>query len=258
MLKKFLITGALALLSLQAFAQNAGVVRFGVEATYPPFESKLPNGQLVGFDIDLGNAICAQMKVRCEWVENSFDGMIPALMAKKFDGILSSMTINEERKKQIDFSDKLFNTPVYLVVKKGSNLKATPESLKGKTVGVQQGSIFETYAKKYWAPKGVTVTTYQTSDLEYADLVAERLDGVVDDSVVLETSFMNTPDGKNFVFAQPKVFDEAIFGPGTGIGMRKEDAALRQKINKALAEIRKNGTYDKLAKKYFTFDVYGK
>jgi len=255
-MKKYCLIGALALLSLQASAQEQ--IRFGVEATYPPFESKLPSGQLVGFDIDLGNALCSQLKAHCVWVENSFDGMIPALKAKKFDGIISSMSITPERLKQIAFSDKLFNTPAYLVVKKGSKLAATADGLKGKHVGVQQGSIFETYAKKFWAPKGVTVTTYQSSDLAYADLVAGRVDGVVDDAVVLQESFLKKAKGQGYVLAKPEVYDEAIFGHGTGIGMRKEDVALRQKLNQAIATIHKNGTYDKLAKKYFNFNVYGK
>jgi lysine/arginine/ornithine transport system substrate-binding protein/histidine transport system substrate-binding protein len=179
-------------------------------------------------------------------------------MAKKFDGIISSMSITAEREKQIAFSDEMFNTPAYLVVKKGSPLKATAASLSGKTIGVQQGSIFETYAKKFWAPQGVTVTTYQSSDLAYADLVAGRLDGVVDDAVVLEQSFLNTPNGQGYMFAKPEVYDKAIFGSGTGIGMRKEDVALRQRINRAITTIHKNGTYAKLAKKYFSFDVYNK
>jgi lysine/arginine/ornithine transport system substrate-binding protein/histidine transport system substrate-binding protein len=248
--------GAMALLACQAYAQDT--IRFGVEATYPPFESKQADGKLVGFDIDLGNAICTQLKAHCVWVENSFDGMIPALKAKKFDGIISSMSITTERLKQISFSDKLFNTPAFLAVKKGSQLKATPEALRGKRVGVQQGSIFETYAKKYWAPRGVTVTTYQSSDLAYADLVSGRLDGVIDDAVVLRDAFLSKPNGQGYEMAGPEIYDAAIFGHGTGIGLRKEDIALRQKLNSAIAAIHRNGTYDKLAKKYFSFNVYGK
>src|SRR5579875_2918966 len=105
-----------------AHAQSGKVIRFGVDASYPPFESVAPNGQLVGFDIDLGNAICAQLHAKCEWVRNDFDGMIPALKARKFDGILSSMSRTPARQEQIAFSSKLFNTPTRLVAKKGSGL----------------------------------------------------------------------------------------------------------------------------------------
>jgi len=256
-MRKLLIIGALALVSLQAFAQKAGVMRFGVETGYAPMEMKLPNGQLTGFDIDLGEAICAQMGVKCEWVENPFDSMIPALQAKKFDGILSAFSITEKRKEQVAFTDKLYNTPPSLVVKKDSGLKATAESLAGKRIGVQQGSTYETFTKNHWAPQGVTVVTYQTTDLARADLKNGRLDGVADNSVVLQDNFLSKPEGAAFTFAQPFLSDPAIFSKGTAIGLRKEDTELVQKINKAIAEIRKNGTYDRLARKYFTFDPYG-
>jgi len=256
-MKSFIIAGALALLSVSAFAQGARTIRIGVEASYAPFESKLPNGQLVGFEIDLGNALCAQIGAKCVWVENSFDGLIPALKAKKFECVMSAISITPEREKEIIFTNKTSNTPCYLVVKKGAGLHATAQSLAGKTVGVAQGSIFEIFAKKFWEPKGVTVTTYQSSDLAYADLLAGRLDGVIDDVEVLVGSFLTKPGGQNYELAQPKVYDAKIFGPGAGIGLRKDEGKLRDELNKALVKIRKNGTYDKIAKKYFNFDVYG-
>jgi ABC-type amino acid transport substrate-binding protein len=142
-MRKVITAVSLALMatSFGAFAKDWKEVRFGVDASYAPFESKAPNGQLVGFDIDLGNEICARMKAKCVWVENDFDGMIPALKAKKFDGVLSSMSINEARLKEINFSAKLFNTPTRMVAKAGSGLQPTAASLKGKRVGVEQGTI---------------------------------------------------------------------------------------------------------------------
>jgi lysine/arginine/ornithine transport system substrate-binding protein len=247
---------ALALLSLPAFAQNPGVTRFGVEPAFAPFEMKLPNGKLAGFDIEIGEALCAQMGTRCQWVENSFDSMIPALLAKKFDGILSSYSMTEQRKKQVAFTDKLFHTPQVLVVKKGSGLKATAESLRGKTVGVAQGSSYEAFAKKHWATKGVNVVAYQSSDLARADLVNGRLDGVADNAVVFQENFLKKPEGIPFGFAEPAIKDDAIFSHGAAIGLRKEDVALLKRLNQAIADIRKNGTYDRIAKKYFTFDPY--
>jgi lysine-arginine-ornithine-binding protein len=256
-MKKLLLLGALALLALPAFAQPPTVVRFGVESGYAPFEIKLPDGKLAGFDIDLGEALCVQMGVKCEWVENPFDSMIPALLAKKFDGILSAFSVNEQRKKQVAFSDKLYHTPGALVVQAGSGLKATAESLHGKSIGVQQGTTYETFGRKYWAPKGVTIVTYQTADLARADLVAGRLDGVADNAAVLQDNFLSRPEGKAYAFTSPYITDPEIFGHGTAIGLRKEDTDLLQRLNKAIAEIRKNGTYERLARKYFTFDPYG-
>jgi lysine-arginine-ornithine-binding protein len=253
-MKKFALLALMATAAAHAYSQDT--IRFGVEAQFPPFESKTSAGKLVGFDIELGDAICAQMKAKCQWVENSFDGMIPALKAKKFDAILSSMSINEERMKQIDFSDKLYNTPIGLIVGKKSGIKPQLQVLKGKRVGVLQGSIFETYAKQKWAPNGVTVVSYQSTDLVYADLVAGRLDAALDDAVAADAGLLKKPDGKGFMLASPTVHDDKIFGPGTGIGLRKEDTALRQKINHAIAAILKNGTYKTIEKKYFAFDVY--
>ncbi len=191
------------------------------------------------------------------WVENDFDGMIPALKAKKFDGVLSSMSMTPQRAEQIAFSSKLFNTPTRLVAKKGSNILPTPESLKGKNVGVEQGTIQETYTKTYWAPKGVTVTPYQNQDQVYADLTSGRLDAALQDAVQAEIGFPKTPRGAGFDFTGKDPVDKKILGEGAGIGLRKDDTELKSKIDKAIADIIKDGTYKKIEKKYFDFDVYG-
>lgn len=240
-----------------AQAKDYSTIRFGVDASYPPFESKGSDGKLVGFDIDLGNEICARLKAKCVWVENDFDGMIPALKAKKFDGVLSSMSMTPQRAEQIAFSSKLFNTPTRLVAKKGSNILPTADSLKGKNVGVEQGTIQETYAKTYWAAKGVTVTPYQNQDQVYADLISGRLDATLQDAVQAELGFLKTPRGAGFDFAGQNLDDPKTLGNGAGIGLRKEDTDLKAKIDKAIADIIKDGTYKKIEKKYFDFDVYG-
>jgi lysine-arginine-ornithine-binding protein len=191
-MRKVITAVSLALMatSFGAFAKDWKEVRFGVDASYAPFESKAPNGQLVGFDIDLGNEICARMKAKCVWVENDFDGMIPALKAKKFDGVLSSMSINEARLKEINFSAKLFNTPTRMVAKAGSGLQPTAASLKGKRVGVEQGTIQEAYAKAHWAPGGVEVVPYQNQSLVLADLASGRLDASLQDAIQADEGFL--------------------------------------------------------------------
>lgn len=256
-MKKFALTAAvLALASTGAFAKDWKTIRFGVDASYAPFESKAADGKLVGFDIDLGNAICEKLKAKCVWVENDFDGMIPALKAKKFDGILSSLSVTEKRAEQIAFSDKMFNAPVRMVAKKGSPLQPTAASLKGKRVGVEQGTTQETYAKMYWEPKGVTVVPYQNQELTLADLMSGRVDATLQDAVQADLGFLKTPKGKDFTFAGPELKDPKVLGTGTAIGLRKDDTELRQLINKAIADIHKDGTFKKLEKKYFTFAIY--
>ena len=254
-----------AALSVALFAATAAsgafaadTTRFGVDASYPPFESKAPDGKLVGFDIDLGNEICRRLDAKCVWIENDFDGMIPALKARKFDGVLSSMSMTPAREEQIAFSAKLFNTPTRLVAKTGSGIKPTAESLKGKRVGVEQGTIQEAYAKAHWAPAGVEVVPYQNQDQVYQDLLAGRVDAALQDAVQADIGFLKTPRGKGFSFAGGDLEDPATLGSGAGIGLRKEDTALKTKIDGAIAGMIKDGTYKKIEKKYFDFDVYGK
>lgn len=171
-----LFVTALAFAPLASFAQDTSTIRWGIDPTYPPFEAKQPDGSLAGFDIDLRNAICEQLHAKCVWVEQGFDGMIPALRARKFDVIMSAMTATDERLKQIDFSNKLYASPGALVAPVGSTLLPTAASLAGKRIGIDQGTTQEAYAKAEWATKGVTIVSYQNQDQVYQDLVNGRLD----------------------------------------------------------------------------------
>ena len=162
-----------------ALAKEYKELRFGVDPSYAPFESKAADGSLVGFDIDLGNAICAELKVKCKWVESDFDGMIPGLKANKFDGVISSMTVTPAREKVIDFSSELFSGPTAYVFKKGSGLSEDVASLKGKTVGYEQGTIQEAYAKAVLDKAGVKTQAYQNQDQVYSDLMSGRLDAAI-------------------------------------------------------------------------------
>jgi polar amino acid transport system substrate-binding protein len=245
-------------LSIAASAQADPEIRFGVDPSYPPFEVKEPDGSLSGFDIDLGNAICAELKVHCVWVEQPFDGMIPALKAKKFDGILSAFTATDARRKQVDFSNRLYSGPSALIAKESSGLLPTAESLKGKTIGVMQGSSQENFAKAEWVPQGVNIQTYQSQDQVYMDLIGGRLDAAFQPAVQADIGFLQKPQGKGFAFAGDVVIDKRLTGDGVAIGIRKGDDPLREKLNTAIASIRASGEYDKLASKYFNFDIYGK
>jgi histidine transport system substrate-binding protein len=236
-------------------AKDWKTIRFGVDPSYAPFESKAPSGQLVGFDIDLGNALCAKIGAKAVWVENDFDGMIPALQARKIDGILSSLAVTEKRKRQIDFTDILFVTPTRMVAKASANLLPTPESLKGKTIGVEQGTVQETYAKTYWESKGVNVVSYQNQDEVYADLRSGRLDAALQDEIQAQQGFLKTAQTDGFGFAGPEVVDDEILGIGAAIGVRKSDPDLKNALNQALKAIHQDGTYQELDKKYFDSDV---
>lgn len=239
-------------------AQAAQTLRFGVEASYPPFESKTPSGQLQGFDIDIGNAVCQRMQVKCVWVENSFDGLIAALEARKFDVINSAMNITAKRRQQIDFTPAVYVMPIQMVAKRGSGLQPTPASLKGKQIGVLQGSTQEDYVRKHWAPQGVSIVTYENQDQIFADLAAGRLDGAVQEVQTATDGFLSKPQGKDFDFAGAPLKDPATLGEGTGFGLRKNDAALKAKVDAALDSLRQDGTLTKLSMKYFGRDIIAK
>jgi lysine/arginine/ornithine transport system substrate-binding protein len=238
-------------------AKDWKVIRFGVDPSYPPFESKAPDGSLIGFDIDLGKALCAKLNAQCVWVENDFDGMIPALQARKIDAILSDMSVTEKRRQQIEFTSKISNSPTRMVAKTGSNLLPTAESLKGKNIGVEQGTIQETYCKTYFEPNGVNVASYQNQDQVYADLKTGRLDASLQDEAQASVGFLKTTEGQGFAFCGPEINDNKILGSAAAIGLRKGDTDLKNALNAALADLLKDGTYQMIAKKYFDFNIYG-
>ncbi|RPH30421.1 histidine ABC transporter substrate-binding protein HisJ [Buttiauxella warmboldiae] len=240
-----------------AFAAIPENLRIGTDPTYAPFESKNAQGELVGFDIDLAKELCKRIQTNCTFVENPLDALIPSLKAKKIDAIMSSLSITEKRQQEIAFTDKLYAADSRLVVAKGSPVQPTIESLKGKRVGVLQGTTQETFGNEHWAPKGIEIVSYQGQDSIYADLTAGRIDAAFQDEVAASEGFLKQPVGKNYQFGGPSIKDEKLFGVGTGMGLRKDDTELRAALNKAFAEMRNDGTYEKLAKKYFDFDVYG-
>ncbi|CCJ82392.1 Histidine ABC transporter, histidine-binding periplasmic protein precursor HisJ (TC 3.A.1.3.1) [Cronobacter dublinensis 1210] len=248
----------LALSSISgAFAAIPQHLRIGTDPTYAPFESKNAQGELVGFDIDLAKELCKRIQTQCSFIEQPLDALIPSLKAKKIDAIMSSLSITEKRQQEIAFTDKLYAADSRLVVAKGSPVQPTLEALKGKRVGVLQGTTQETYGNVHWAPKGVEIVSYQGQDNIYSDLTAGRIDAAFQDEVAASEGFLKQPVGKDYQFGGPSIKDEKLFGVGTGMGIRKDDDELRLALNKAFAEMRADGTYEKLAKKYFDFNVYG-
>lgn len=240
-----------------SFATVTKNLRIGTDPTYAPFEEKNAKGELVGFDIDLAKELCQRLNTECIFVESPLDGLIPSLKAKKIDAIMSSLSITEKRQKQIAFTDKLYAADSRLVVAKGSPVTSDIATLKGKRVGVLQGTTQETYGNEHWAPVGIEIVSYQGQDSIYADLIAGRIDAAFQDEVAASEGFLKAPVGAGYQFGGASIKDEALFGVGTGMGVRKDDNELREALNAAFAEMRKDGTYNKLAKKYFDFNVYG-
>ena len=253
LISAFFIAG-LAFGAGHALAQDK--LRIGVEGAYPPFSEVTPSGELKGFDIDIAHALCEEMQVECELVQQDWDGIIPALNARKYDAIVASMSITPERKKSVDFTNKYYQSPAKFVRKKGSGIEITEEGLKGKTVGVQRATIHDNYISSEYGDD-VEIKRYATQDEAYLDMVAGRVDLLLADSTALSEGFLKTEQGQDYEFVGPDLTDPKYFGEGAGIAVRKGDDELRLRLNAAIDEIRKNGTYDRIAKKYFDFDIYG-
>jgi len=246
---------AIAALATGAQAQDKRTVKIGTEGAYPPFNSIDTEGKLVGFDIDIANALCEAANFECEFVIQDWDGIIPGLIAKKYDAIVASMSITDQRKEVVDFTDKYYNTPAKFVAAKGADLDISPEGLAGMAVGVQRATIHENFLRGEFPE--VEVRAYATQDEANADLVSGRVDLIMADSVALLEGFLKTDEGQDFEFVGPDYSDPKYHGEGAGIAIRKGEDDLRATFNEAIDKIRADGTYEAIAEKYFEFDVYG-
>ena len=254
-MKKLLLSIALGTLCATSFAQGKDL-KVAIDPTYEPFTFKTADGKPTGFDVDIANALCEQIKRKCVFVEQVWDSMIPGLQAKKYDVIISSMSITADRLKVIDFTNKYYNTPSRVVLKKDVKFSG-PASIKGKKIGVLKGSTQEKYAMGELKTAGVEVVAYEAQDQVYLDIKSGRLDGTVADFMEVTGGFLSKPEGAAYTLAGPELFIEKYFGTGAGIGLRKGQTALKNELNEAIKTIRGNGVYKKVNDKYFKFDVYG-
>lgn len=241
-MKKWILAAALATLAMSAHA--AETIRFASSATYPPFESLDRDNQIVGYDIDLAKALCQQMKAECTFTNNAFDSLIPSLKFRRFDAVISGMDITDERSKQVDFTQPYYANSAVVIARKGkfSDFAA----LKGKRIGVENGTTHQKYLQeKHPEIATVAYDSYQNAIL---DMKNGRLDGVFGDTAVvnqwLKTNSDLAPVGEH-------VTDKAYFGTGLGIAVRKGNAALRDRLNDALATLKSNGTLQQLNQKWF-------
>ncbi|MEM9222271.1 MAG: ABC transporter substrate-binding protein, partial [Pseudomonadota bacterium] len=229
--------------------------RIGTEGAYPPFNFFDADNNLIGFDVDIAKALCAEMNAECTFVAQDWDGIIPALRANKFDAIIASMSITPERDKVVDFSNKYYNTPPAIAVPKDSDLaEATAESLDGMVLGAQSATTHANYAEKYFGESDLR--RYGSPEEYKLDLASGRIDAAIDDVVVL-SEWLETEDGACCKILTTLTPDIEINGPGAGIAIREGETELRDKFNAAIDAIRANGTYDTIRAKYFEFDVYG-
>ena len=270
---KKIIFSIFAFLFLITSNVNAGSIKIGTEGAYPPWNSKSEAGKLIGFEVELANWLCIYMKADCTIVEQDWDGMIPALIMRKFDAIMAGMSITGERLKVINFSQGYADEVASLAVMKGSSLESmsTPDginlslggkdvkaalktltaSLAGKTICVQTATIHQNFLES-GDVGSVKVRTYKTQDEVNLDLTAGRCDAALAAAVAF-TDYAEK-SGKSVILVGP-TFSGGAFGNGVGVGMRKEDTELAKQFNEAIDTARKNGKISELAIKWFGFDA---
>ena len=246
---------AMMILGTSVSAKEWNKIRIGVEGAYPPFSWVEKDGTLKGFDIDIAMALCEEIGAECVLVPQDWDGIIPALLARKYDAIIASMSITEERKKKVAFSEKYYNTPAKFARKKGSGITITKAGLKGKTVGVQRATTHDNFITAEFGDS-VEIKRYGTQDEAYLDAIAGRVDLLLADSIAMDDGFLKTDKGKGWEFVGPGYSDPKYFGVGAGIAVRKSDGELAKLFSLAIKVIRSNGVYHMINGKYFAFDVY--
>ncbi|MDE2333014.1 MAG: transporter substrate-binding domain-containing protein [Rhodospirillales bacterium] len=268
------LLAAPALAPAAASAKTYKHITIATEGAYAPYNMHAPDGKLIGFEIDLGNDLCARMKITCTWVAQDWDSMIPALNAGKFDAIMDGMSITPARLKVIAFSRNYSQSPTVFLVKKNGPLAKMPDTglavsldnkaaadkafaaikpiLKGKTVGVQVATIQLNMLNKYLKDT-VTIRSYKTTQEHDLDLAAGRIDAALA-STAYFVSTLSRPGGNAFVEVGPH-FTGGLLGAGTGVGMRKSDPELKVMFDKAINAAIKDGTVKKLSLKWFKVDI---
>ncbi|CAM4069168.1 transporter substrate-binding domain-containing protein [Vreelandella rituensis] len=241
----------LAVAATTAQARDYDHVRIGVDVPYEPMEYRTPEGELTGFDIDLGNELCERVGVTCEWIEQEWDGIVPGLLARNYDAIMSSMTINDERRQTVLFSEPYFTPPSAWFAPATSELEETSqESLEGKTIGVQRGTLQDNYVTDMYGSVA-DINRYSTADDMVLDMEAERLDIVFLDYPVGKSTLIDSENRAYQVIGEKITEPKEYFGDGFGIAFRQRDEALAERFNEALEEVQQDGTYDEIHQKYF-------
>ena len=239
-----------------AQAPNWSKVRIGVEANYPPFSQMGTDGKFSGFDIDIASAICAEMKADCTMVAQEWDGMMPALNAKKFDMIVASMSITEERKKAADFSDSYYDIPSAWIAKTGSITDVNATTLKGKKIIVTRNTPRAAYLLANFKDNEILQVAKEAEVT--MELAAGRGDIGFGSSLAATAAFLKSPEGKAFSkVGAPVMLGGAKDGGGVGIAMRKGEDTLKTKVNAALKAITANGVYKTINDKYFDVNIRG-
>ncbi len=238
--------------STAAFADGPAL-RIATEGAYPPFNLTKPDGTLGGLEVELANALCERMKRTCTIVAQDWDGIIPALVARKYDAIMATMNITPERAKTIAFSAPYMVVPAYFVAASNSGIDGSPQSLKGKTVGAQTSTTHYRYVEKHFG-NDVTLRSYDTAGNLLADLKSGRIDAAITTGATA-SDWVKADASKTLQLVGKPLVDADVFGPGVGVGLRKDDTDLKKAFDAAIASVVQDGTLTRIAAKYVDFTV---
>ncbi|ABM45106.1 hypothetical protein X471_00419 [Bartonella bacilliformis str. Heidi Mejia] len=249
---KSLVIALIASVALFTQWANAETLKIASEGSYPPFSYIDSNNKLHGFDIDISYALCEKMKVECVIIAQDFDGIIPGLLAKKYDAIIASLNPTQERLKKIDFTNAYYSTELAVIVTKDSNIeKISTEAFKGKNLGVQSNTVQAIYAEDNYASKGANIKLYPTAIEVNRDLISHRLDVSITDKLQILNWLKN--EGEECCKFLGVIENTKL---PVAIAIRKKNENLKNKFNQAIEEIHADGTYEKIIKKYFKSDSY--
>lgn len=242
-----------------AVPASAETLRLATSADYPPWESTNAAGEMVGFDIDLGNAICEKIEAECEWTNQAYDGLLPALEAGQYDAIISAISITDERRKRIGFSVPYAQAPASFGASGDAfgeiaDRQALEAAIEGKTVGVQSSSLFEGLVANHFPE--ATIKTYERADQIIADLGLGRLDAAVMESTSWTSMAEANPKANLTTFGPTLTFAEyPELGEGIGIGFQKDNTELKARVDAAITELLEDGTVAELSQTWFGLDA---
>jgi polar amino acid transport system substrate-binding protein len=228
-------------------------IKIASEGARPPY-NYIDNNELAGFEIDLGRAICERLAIKCTFVAQNWDDLIPGLLNHQYDAIMAAMEITDERREKIDFSVPYVRMPSTFLVARASELKeATPAALAGKSIGVEGGGTHQTYVEDVYKESEIHV--YGALEDAILDLADGRIDAVIGDKDAITDFLSARKEGQCCRILADVPRDVTYFGDGIGIGVRHEDPSLKTMFDKALAALMADGTFDKISSKYFSFKI---
>ncbi|RDD63314.1 transporter substrate-binding domain-containing protein [Ferruginivarius sediminum] len=263
-MKKQFMTAMLAAatLSFTATASMAAIegcpdsIVVGTEGAYPPFNYIDEGGNLKGFDVDIANALCDEIGAECTFQTQDWAGIIPGLLANKYDAIIASMSITAEREEKVDFTKKYYQSPARFAGPKGMDVEISEDGLDGMIVGTQRATVSENFLRDNFGDV-IDIKTYDTQEEASLDLISGRLDLVFADAIKLQEGFLASDDGESYEFKGPSFSDPEWFGEGIGIAVRPGEDTLRQCFNEAIDNILADGTYERISNEHFGMNIYG-